>query len=121
MMIQLYAKIDSLTPMESLEHCTKNTVITNPKDPDYLGYSYTDTLTDIKAHGIKHSLQVLPNGWIVNGNRRYWIAKQLGIKWLPIDLQFFVGLVVHEHRMHSLHSETWNLARQDIYSRKEVK
>lgn len=119
-MIQLIAHISSLHPTETKEFCQACEAITNPRDTDFIGKSYYDIYEDIKINGIIHQLQVLYNGWIINGNIRYWVAIDLEIEYLPIDLQFFTGLHVAEYRLVSTFHGIWEMARQDIYSRKKV-
>ena len=119
-MIQLSAHVKFLIPTESKEFCESCKKITNPRDGEYVGMSYDEIFEDIKANGIKHSLHVLYYGYIINGNIRYWVAIALGIDYVPIDLQFFTGLHVAEYRLVSTFHGIWEMARQDIYSRKKV-
>jgi len=98
-MIQLYAKLEDLTPtegkevdeVESPEKCA---------DPSEFGKTkYTDWLDDIRENGIKFALKVHPNGLIADGNFRYWCAKELGYEYVPIDLFWFMGMTVNDYLM----------------------
>ena len=82
-MAQLHIHITDLIPTETKAFCEAL-----PK--------YQEWKADIKKNGIRVALKVHPNGTIGNGNARYWIAKALGLKWLPVDARYYLGIWIHE-------------------------
>jgi len=98
-MIQLYARMEDLTPTEGKEVDP----VASPEDcadPSEFGMThYTDWLEDIRTNGIKYALKVHPNGLIADGNFRYWCAVDLGMEYVPIDLFWFMGMTVNDYLM----------------------
>lgn len=73
-MIQLYVRTDELIPHEGM----------TTKEREEL-------VPDIKENGFIYSIKVNPNGEISFGNTRYWAARLLDIKYIPIDINWFTG------------------------------
>ena len=98
-MIQLYVKISDLTPTEPKKFMYKRNgkgqvYFHDPDEKEFYNYDkrFVDCnafLEDIKANGIKYALSVTSAGIIKDGNCRYWIAKKLGIEYLPINIIYF--------------------------------
>lgn len=78
-MLQLYAEIGDLIPTETTEDCKAIA--------EYGGW-YQSISTD----GIRHQLHVDHNGYIRDGNARYWIAKEQGYLALPINIFYLFGI-----------------------------
>lgn len=88
--VQLYVHIDDLMPTEPAIMPLPDKF--NDPDEEKLAEHGMDTLPtwleDMKENGIKYALCVDKKGRIKDGNGRYWVAKALGIKFLPIKLSF---------------------------------
>ena len=52
---------------------------------------YKAFLDDINQNGVKYCLCVDSQGYIRDGNCRYWCLRRLGIQWVPIRMDFFLG------------------------------
>jgi len=83
-MIQLYARHSDLITQETVGYHTL-TDWTEDHLPHY---------ESIKEVGIRRPLCVNPNGTISYGNGRHFIARNLGIEYVPINLQWYLGLRV---------------------------
>ncbi len=82
---QLYAHLNDLISCEYYTFKNKN------------AYQYGQLMTEchfesITKNGILKQLKVQPNRLIAHGNQRYCAAQLLGIDYLPIDLNFLLGL-----------------------------
>lgn len=76
-MIQLYARLSDLTECET----------TCAFEPEYL-----EARESIRRRGILKSIKIHPDGQIAYGNTRWFIARELGMKYVPIDLIYLLGL-----------------------------
>lgn len=120
--IQLYAHIKDLTPMEALEQCKGFKTFTNPVDSElhHLTNPYEQIKEDIKANDIKYALNILPNGDIMDGNMRYHIAKELVIKYLPINIKYLTGLIfIPRQEMISNRQDIYQLAEGSVTNEKQ--
>lgn len=75
-MIQLYAHIDDLTPTEL-----------------YLKEEVEEIKESVRTEGIKEQLNVDPSGNIIKGHNRYYCARILGLKYLPVRSDIASGLI----------------------------
>lgn len=78
-MIQLYAKLNDLIPTETFEQVSSIA-------------EYRDWQWSIVLNGIKYMLHVDHNGYIRDGNGRYWIQFNRNKEYVPISWQYFTGL-----------------------------
>jgi len=62
----------------------------HPKNAEYYadltGEKYEELKRSIEVHGIRDPLKILPDGTILAGHQRYRIAKELGIKQVPVAI-----------------------------------
>ena len=90
---QLFMNIYDITPTEPLWE-----VIDDKQEPKETWFK-EDLINSIRDEGFRYQLNVDPNGYIRNGNARYWIARMLlekehdeRFRFLPIQRHFATGL-----------------------------
>jgi hypothetical protein len=103
-MKQLYMHIDDMIPTETRE------------EVEAIG-DYQDWLESVKDEGILYQLHVDHAGYIRDGNGRYWIAKELGIQWLPVSIQYFLAIQYSTESEKGPHYEM-NLEMRDYITNK---
>lgn len=79
-MIQLYAKLSDLTPIENYNHPNVQKMMNR-------------FFEDIVVSGVKTSLHVNRFGSVMNGCARRRALIKLGAKFAPIDFQYLLGLM----------------------------
>ena len=109
--IQLYVKIEDVYP-------TEHWIINLPPDPSMLvdpaekilyktgGNCLTAWKEDIRQNGILNQMKIHPSGLVGDGNGRYWCSREnwqstqnARFRYLPIDLNYFMGLDYQEGRL----------------------
>lgn len=97
-MAQVFMNIYDLTPTETLW----NVIDDRKLYKDGKLWLKDDLIIDIKKNGILFSLNVDPEGFIKNGNARYWIARLLLLEgdkrflYLPVQRNYAAGAFVRE-------------------------
>lgn len=85
--IQMYAKLKDLTPTEP-NQLTYQGYFNDPDEEIMLEYDMDCIKTyaeDIKLNGMKYAIQINAEGTILDGNCRYWCARELGWVYVPIN------------------------------------
>ena len=89
---QLFMNIYDITPTEPLWE-----VIDDKLEPKETWFK-EDLIDSIRKEGFRYQLNVDPNGYIRNGNARYWVARMLletehdeRFRFLPIQRHFATG------------------------------
>ena len=91
--IQVFVRTDDLIPNEPAILPLPDRF--NDPDEEILKDNDMDAIKtwgeDIRENGIKYSLAIDKFGNIRDGNSRYWIAKHLGIEYVPVNFEFMAG------------------------------
>lgn len=77
--IQLYAKLSDLTPTEPLYQIESFA-------------EYGDWRRSIVFDGIQYQLNIYHDGRIHDGNARFWIARRIGLDYVPINVFHYLSL-----------------------------
>lgn len=108
-MIQLYCRFQDLTYTEQ------------PMLSDGGIQWIEDHLSQIQEEGIRKALSITPEGLISYGNSRYFIAREMGLKYLPIDLAWLLGLQhFPEQKAISIRSEVLDFFSSPLTNKKAV-
>ena len=105
-MIQLYAHINDLIPTE-------------PRDRIYKDYNAPERIErykpSMRKDGVMYQKRINPDGSISKGNTTYWICKDLGIDWLPVDISWFTGYMPDKHNgMVFLRPDLFDVLNEDM-------
>ncbi len=98
-MVQVHMNIYDLIPTETLWEVIDDRKLYK----DGKKWYKDDLINDIEKNGILHSLNVDPNGFIKNGNGRYWSGRYLlekkhdeRFRFLPVQRNYAAGAFVTE-------------------------
>lgn len=97
-MIQLFVRTTDLKPKHPPKHPAAPKYY--DKDEEAVYHDKTERKAkwdcfryfrdDIERNGIRYALKINHLGEILDGDCRYWIARELGLEYVPIDYNFLM-------------------------------
>ena len=94
--IQGFCHINDFIPTED----TRKWKVIEDKHQPPVNYTMKQLRKSIKRHGIKDQLRIKSDGTILNGNARYWIAREYYLagdtrfEYLPVEVEHFAGIIM---------------------------
>ena len=111
-MIQLYAYIDDLIPTEPYNWLFENGETMQGRIKKYEQSIIEGWLTSKKIN---------PDGTLAKGNASYYIAKKHNINYIPVNLQWFLGMEYYERgKTLSIRPEVLGYFTSKIGSKKDI-
>lgn len=94
--IQGHCHINDFIPTEDTRKWKK--ILDKHQPP--VNYTMKQLRKSIKRHGIKDQIRIKADGKILNGNARYWIAREyyeagdMRFEYLPVEIEHFAGIIM---------------------------